>query len=982
MRHWFLARRQPPPRRGRRPAYRPLLETLEDRRLLAPVITQILGQPVSPTPTLSVPDGKTLVVPITTTDSGQTVTYSTTPTNGFQVTVENGNPFIQFNVTSTGTTTLSGTLTFELFQDLTPNTVATIEGLVQSGFYNNTSFNRIIPNFVVQGPANSVSGLSFDDEFKPQLIYDGNGQLGMANSGKDTNNAAVFFTYISPTDPTFAADEAQLRGIDFNNTIFGQLVGGSGTVNSSSVSAFDLLKAINSLGTAGSGTPTQTVTITSASVVQDTTDGVLLVTAPGSNATGTITVTASDGAGGTDTRSFNISSTADTTNDPPILGPVGNQDVAAGTSVNLNLTATDIGSGGLEDIANATGTNANDVTIVPSGHVDAAGLSTDGKFTVIPKSGFTGTVQIQVGVKRAGATSRGNTQGSSATDPAIFDTQTIQVGFGVTQLTAVTPKPVTATAGTATGTITVGTFQDSGDTNANDFTATINWGDGNIGSGTVSTDPSNSSLFDVRGSNTYAHPGFYPVSMTITHTPDSVTATANTSASVSSPSFTSVTGVAVSGTEGTSTGSVEVASFTFSDTSVSSSASNSPFTASINWGDGHVTTGTVTGSNGNFTVDGSNTYAEAGTDTVQVTITYTGTGNSNSTPPTNTGDTGQASTTATVADAALTARGATVNATAGVAFHGVVATFTDANPTPNVNDFTATIAWGDGTTSTGTVVASGSTFEVVGSHTYATAGDFTVHANITDNGPAGSGVPSSTATATGTALVAAAPLGPATAPLSPLQLFVNQAYLDLLGVLPDSGTQGVLVGELSSGTSPLTMVQQIQSLPEYLTHQLTDLYLAVLQTAPTTAELNQALSYLDHGGSWLGLTQRLVSSGAFFALHGGTAAGFLAALGQVFFGGPLAPTLQGQLAGMLAGGSSQAAVVQQLVNDLTGNARLQTQARAAEVQNLYQALLHRSATQDEVTTQLKALAQGKSLDDIIAALVASDEYFQKVAATA
>jgi cyclophilin family peptidyl-prolyl cis-trans isomerase len=1048
MRKWLLRRRQPTPQHNRRQTYRPLVEALEDRRLLAPVITQVLGEPVSPTPTLSVPDGKTLVVPITTTDSGQTVTYSATASagSGFTVQVETGNPFIQFNVSSTGTTNISGTLTFELFSDLTPNTAAMIEGLVQRGFYNGKDFYRIIPNFVAQGALNEpgntgdISGLKFDDEFNSQLIYDGNGQLGMANAGKDDNGTQLFVTSISPTDPNFAADEAQLRAIDFNNAIFGQLVGGSGVVNGSTVSGFGLLQAINNLGT-NSGTPTQTVTINSASVVQDTTDAVLLVTAPSNDATGTITVTATDGASGTDTKTFNISSTADTITDPPILGPVSNQYVAANTPADLALTApgsnlefiagavapiasasesgstvtittstvdpltvgqtvqisgvsvtgyngtfqvltssstsssttftyTDSSASDLSTVSNSgivfTQDGNADVTIAPS-TPDSNGLSTDGKFTVTPLNGFTGTVPIEVGVKQSGAGARGSTTGAGLEDPAIFDTQTIQVGFDVTQITSATATPVTATAGVSTGTINVATFQGAA---GDSFTATINWGDGNIVSGTVS---GSGGSFTVSGSNTYAHAGSYPVGVAITDTTTGVTATTSTTATVTTP-FSNVTGVSVSGTEGTSTGSLEVASFDFADTSVS----NTDFTASINWGDGNTTTGTVNGSNGSFTVDGSNTYAEAGVYDVQVTITYNGASNSSSSPQTVTGDMGLATTTATLADAALTAQGTTFAATPGAAFNGVVATFTDANPTPNSNDFTASINWGDSTTSTGTVVSSGSGFQVLGSHTYAVAGDFTVTTTITDNGPAGSAVHSSTATPTSTAVVSAPPK-PVTTPLSPVQLFVNRAFLDLVGSRPDSGTLSAYVGQLNGGASRLSVVQQIQGLPGYRIQQIVDLYVGLLHATPTATEVQQALNYLNsRGSSWLGLTVRLLESDAFFILHGGNNASFLAAVAQVFFGSqPMDPTVLAQLSGLLAGGSSRGAVLQALVNALHTHAGLQTEATAAAVENLYRALLHRAATQQELTNQLAALKNGESFNDLAASLVSSDEYFSK-----
>ncbi|HEY7308858.1 MAG TPA: hypothetical protein VH643_05765, partial [Gemmataceae bacterium] len=63
-----------------------------------------------------------------------------------------------------------------------------------------------------------------------------------------------------------------------------------------------------------------------------------------------------------------------------------------------------------------------------------------------------------------------------------------------------------------------------------------------------------------------------------------------------------------------------------------------------------------------------------------------------------------------------------VNATAGQSFTGVAANFSDADPNANAKDFTATINWGDGHASNGTIVADGKGgFAVLGTNTYASA---------------------------------------------------------------------------------------------------------------------------------------------------------------------------------------------------------------------------------------------------------------------
>jgi hypothetical protein len=103
---------------------------------------------------------------------------------------------------------------------------------------------------------------------------------------------------------------------------------------------------------------------------------------------------------------------------------------------------------------------------------------------------------------------------------------------------------------------------------------------------------------------------------------------------------------------------------------------------------------------------------------------------------------------ATVSDAPLAAAGGSVKATAGAPFTGVVASFTDADPAGMANHYTATILWGDGTTSPGTITPdSRGGFAVTGTTTYAAAGSYTVTVGIRDTG--GSAV-----TATGTATVA------------------------------------------------------------------------------------------------------------------------------------------------------------------------------------------------------------------------------------
>jgi len=65
-----------------------------------------------------------------------------------------------------------------------------------------------------------------------------------------------------------------------------------------------------------------------------------------------------------------------------------------------------------------------------------------------------------------------------------------------------------------------------------------------------------------------------------------------------------------------------------------------------------------------------------------------------------------------------------------------VATFTHANGVEPASAFQATIDWGDGKTSTGSITLSGTTYSVVGSHSYKKAGSHTITTTVTEVGSA------------------------------------------------------------------------------------------------------------------------------------------------------------------------------------------------------------------------------------------------------
>jgi hypothetical protein len=112
----------------------------------------------------------------------------------------------------------------------------------------------------------------------------------------------------------------------------------------------------------------------------------------------------------------------------------------------------------------------------------------------------------------------------------------------------------------------------------------------------------------------------------------------------------------------------------------------------------------------------------------------------------------------TVTAAPLSGTGQTITPTAGAPFSGIVARFTNADPFGGPGSYTATITWGDGNTSTGTITdQGGGTFAVSGANTFATAGSFTVRVQISHNR-------GYTTTATTTATAAVTNLGQGVVP--------------------------------------------------------------------------------------------------------------------------------------------------------------------------------------------------------------------------
>ncbi len=121
--------------------------------------------------------------------------------------------------------TENGDVRVRLLPRQAPVTVNNFVFLARQGYYNNTTFHRVLPGFMAQGgdPTGTGAGgpgYTFEDEFDQALQFDRPGLLAMANRGPNTNGGQFFITY-APTP--------HLNGL---HTIFGEVVEGAEVLNS------------------------------------------------------------------------------------------------------------------------------------------------------------------------------------------------------------------------------------------------------------------------------------------------------------------------------------------------------------------------------------------------------------------------------------------------------------------------------------------------------------------------------------------------------------------------------------------------------------------------------------------------------------------------------------------------------------------------------------------------------------------------------
>jgi cyclophilin family peptidyl-prolyl cis-trans isomerase len=94
-----------------------------------------------------------------------------------------------------------GDIRVNLFTESAPITVNNFVFLARDGFYDGTTFHRVIKNFMAQGgdpDGTGMGGPGYKWNDEPGALankHDGAGVLSMANAGRNTNGSQFFITH-------------------------------------------------------------------------------------------------------------------------------------------------------------------------------------------------------------------------------------------------------------------------------------------------------------------------------------------------------------------------------------------------------------------------------------------------------------------------------------------------------------------------------------------------------------------------------------------------------------------------------------------------------------------------------------------------------------------------------------------------------------------------------------------------------------------
>ncbi|HEV3340686.1 MAG TPA: DUF4214 domain-containing protein, partial [Pirellulales bacterium] len=430
--------------------------------------------------------------------------------------------------------------------------------------------------------------------------------------------------------------------------------------------------------------------------------------------------------------------------------------------------------------------------------------------------------------------------------------------------------------------------------------------------------------------------------------------------------LTATGGFTYSATQGSAATAQTIATFT----DPGGAEALADYSATIDWGDGtSVTAGTLSVDPNTrvFTVAGEHAYAQPGTFTVKVSLAH-------ETAPAIT-----ATSSANIASATITGSGgivATAVAVTGYEYSAptsiAVATFTDGDGSLPAGDFSASINWGDGRTSAGSVSLSSGTYTITGSHEYLDEGRYTVQVSVAETaGTPTNGATSATVAATATIheeLLAGGALG------TPDQRYIQEIYRDVFGRLAEQQGLDFWVAELTQGVSRGQVAHQmvqVASFEEFQHDTVTALYEQYLGRAPDAGGLAYWSAYLYHSGTIEAMSQALVSSPEYWQMRsGGTVSGFLSALFRDALGRQIDPNALTHFQKQMAQGASAA--------DVAATVLASDEYHRVRVNAFFEQFLARPADPGALAYFAGELDDGSTDEYVITQLISSQEYYDRV----
>jgi peptidylprolyl isomerase len=118
--------------------------------------------------------------------------------------------------------TSQGNIELKLMPEVAPRACENFTRLIEKGYYNGVIFHRVIKNLLIQGGdpegtgrgGQSIWGGKFENECTPDVLFDREGLLAMANNGPNSNGSQFFIT------------TAATPRLDGKHTVFGEVVAG------------------------------------------------------------------------------------------------------------------------------------------------------------------------------------------------------------------------------------------------------------------------------------------------------------------------------------------------------------------------------------------------------------------------------------------------------------------------------------------------------------------------------------------------------------------------------------------------------------------------------------------------------------------------------------------------------------------------------------------------------------------------------------